>query len=352
MKYWLVALALVWSSCSKKADDITGPGLEPKYPPDSLTGPWTDTLSFATYNMAIGFDITSLIFIDPNNTDTVYSALSKIRQDYFANLPLERVKIMGRVIAEEQPDIIGLQEVMAMEWNDTAHSDFIPQLLAAIEASGGPDYRAYWAPLNDTILAVDASAGKLKVRFVEGNAVLYKAEFEVTDSATQFFNSYFKSRGFSAKRAFNQVDLKKGSLDFQIFNTHLEVPLIGLYQINQATELRTHMNRVRMDGVPQILLGDFNGEPGSTVYSTFITAGWRDAYSAVNDDKGGTCCVSGLLTDPNAAFSNRRIDYVFLRGDAKSIDAEVLLGERFATEAGDSLYAADHFMVKASVAVK
>ncbi len=348
-------MALFFMNCSTKNGDInnsTDPDKNP-FTDENLEGPWSDTLTVATLNMTIGFNVTSLIFINPEDPEAVYTVLSKIREDYFTNLPLERVKIMGKVLAEKQPDVVGLQEVMLMEWNDSLHSDFVPQLLEAIRAENGPDYQVYFVPLNDTTISAQAGAGSLKVRFQEGNAVLYKPEFTASDSVTHFYQSIFKAGGTSSIRGLNHVTLKNEQVEFQFFNTHLEINLPGNSQANQASEMRKYMTEVSDGVIPQIAVGDFNVLPESGIYSAFIGAGWRDGYASVKNDAGGTCCVTGpLVTDVDAAFSDRRIDYVFLRGDVLATDAEILLGERFVTEAGESLYAADHRMVMVRVAVK
>jgi len=100
----------------------------------------------------------------------------------------------------------------------------------------------------------------------------------------------------------------------------------------------------------QVVMGDFNADPGEPAYGRMARAGFRSAYAAANGDEPPVTWPSGLQapamdTDGDPAC----LDYIWLRGNARALDAR-LWGDRPAAH-DPTLYPSDHFGVAATVEV-
>ena len=95
--------------------------------------------------------------------------------------------------------------------------------------------------------------------------------------------------------------------------------------------------------LPKVIAGDFNASPGSSQVSK-LSRSWIDVYRDVNPEKDGfTCCIDDLH-DPNQQL-DKRIDYVFLEGDAADkydvIDAQLVFDRPACLDDG-WLWVSDH----------
>jgi hypothetical protein len=83
-----------------------------------------------------------------------------------------------------------------------------------------------------------------------------------------------------------------------------------------------YIERTRGDGLPALIGGDFNAEPGSFVYHQFVDRGWLDVYLAAGNPEcaagSGRGCTSGRqdenLSELESPASNEvaRIDFIFV----------------------------------------
>lgn len=90
----------------------------------------------------------------------------------------------------------------------------------------------------------------------------------------------------------------------------------------QAVLLAAFVNAQHAGHAPAVVVGDFNAEPSSFVYSEMINAGWSDTHLTAGNPEcvaaTGVGCTSGRedqdLSDLESSSLNvdRRIDYVFL----------------------------------------
>jgi endonuclease/exonuclease/phosphatase family metal-dependent hydrolase len=356
---FLAALALL--GCGKKGGDFGTEGRGNVQdstwanPNNSLItadpGRATDTLVVATLNMSVGFDVAGFLFKDMSRPEVAYGYLKEIREKYLRNLPRERVTMMAKAIIAADPDVVGLQEVMTMSWNDTPSVDFPVQLLADIKALGGPAYQMRFLRLNDTLLQGDSAGYSVKMAFSEGNATLVRPGFLIQDSADAYFKEIFSLPMLGGQatsyRAVNYVRVRSPkAVQYQFYNTHLEIDLLDDIRNNQASELKYLVDSLQRPGHAQIILGDLNSGTSEVPYLLLKNANFLDAFFEAAGTQEGTCCVANSrLRGWPAEFSNRRLDYVFARRIVGLKAAQILLKDPVETAPGDTLQASDHRMV-------
>jgi endonuclease/exonuclease/phosphatase family metal-dependent hydrolase len=100
----------------------------------------------------------------------------------------------------------------------------------------------------------------------------------------------------------------------------------------------------------QVVMGDFNADPGEPAYGRLVAAGFRSAFAEAQGEEPAVTWPSGLQApamdtdgDPSC------LDYVWLRGRARAIDARLWADRPSAHDA--TLYPSDHFGVVATVEV-
>lgn len=103
-----------------------------------------------------------------------------------------------------------------------------------------------------------------------------------------------------------------------VLNTHLDASRDDAWRVQEIEGVLRVANPIRGSGVPLLLGGDFNSRPASPVHGTLRAAGFRDAWPE--------CGTGDALTFP-AAAPDRRIDYLYLTGGARCLDARVVPGE-------------------------
>jgi endonuclease/exonuclease/phosphatase family metal-dependent hydrolase len=314
-----------------------------------------DTLVMATFNMSIGFPVAQMFFKNMDDPAVAYETLVDMYSRYAKGYPTERLKQMGKDIAAEAPDVLGLQEVMAIRRNDTLKNDFLAELVAAIKANGGPDYLVFRTLMNDTGLVGKKGDSTIKIDFYEGQAFLVKPGFTVLDSVRFLYHSLLKiplGNQPVTERGADYLRLRspKGT-EFQVFNTHLEVDIGGGgYGASQAVELSRLADslqvRLGKRGRLQVALGDLNAEPGTLGHILLKARGFADTYDGVSQDSGTTCCVAGsALWRPDTSFSNLRIDHVMARGMTGRLSSRTALKGVYTLPDGTRFLISDHRMV-------
>jgi endonuclease/exonuclease/phosphatase family metal-dependent hydrolase len=108
------------------------------------------------------------------------------------------------------------------------------------------------------------------------------------------------------------VDAPGGSL--AVLNTHLDASGEDLWRAQEIAGVLRAAGTVE-GGVPLLLGGDLNALPESPIHQTLAGAGFRDAWPG--------CGVGDARTFPVNAPA-RRIDYLYLAGAARCVDARVL----------------------------
>ncbi len=267
-------------SCSSSS---TGPDeIEKAYAvyADSLEN---DTLRVGSLNLAVGFSFEDIIWNYPSNEAEAFTVLDEMYQEYLASRPLERLKIIAKEIVRQKPHVIALQEVMTISKNGIEHADFLTLLLEEIEKDSGPEYTAVLQSLNRQILGPYSESGDaITLDFIEGNAFLIDPAFTLLDSQFVLYDNLFSfpfevlGMKFISERGFcySKIQSPAGKR-YQLYNTHIEA-FGSSIQNDQVIELLDFVTAAENDHEVQIMLGDFNVEPGEDIYQIVREDYWID----------------------------------------------------------------------------
>jgi endonuclease/exonuclease/phosphatase family metal-dependent hydrolase len=157
----------------------------------------------------------------------------------------------------------------------------------------------------------------------------------------------------SFDRGWVAVDGRYAGKLFRFVNTHLETEDFPMVQEAQAAEFLAGPAR----GGSVIAVGDFNSAAdGSTTtsYSQLTApAAFADAWAAVGDGGGLTCCQNSTLTNPVTEVGSR-IDLVLTRGPVRAVWAGLVGDEPFRVQVlpPRPVWAADHVGVVAAVRLR
>jgi endonuclease/exonuclease/phosphatase family metal-dependent hydrolase len=127
---------------------------------------------------------------------------------------------------------------------------------------------------------------------------------------------------------------------FRILNTHLD-HLSAEARERQIALILDEARQYAADFV-QILAGDFNCSAASTVVRNIRADGWVDAYAAIHGeaDPGAT---AHAFQGRQSTRKGRRIDFIFCRGAATPLAAEIVRDDV------DGRYPSDHYFILADL---
>ena len=103
-----------------------------------------------------------------------------------------------------------------------------------------------------------------------------------------------------------------------VLNTHLDHTGDDVWRLQEIAGVLRAAAGVREPGLPLLLGGDLNARPESPVHQALRAAGFRDAWTECGTGEG--------MTFP-ANAPDRRIDYLYLAGDARCLEARVLASD-------------------------
>lgn len=134
-----------------------------------------------------------------------------------------------------------------------------------------------------------------------------------------------------------------GGVAVDVYDTHLHhTPEGGAIRATQIRDLLAFVDSTRGSG-PVVLAGDFNAELGAPEMAA-LERGYEDVFRAVHPD--ATAAEAGTY-GPALGFPPRAIDHVFVAREGRARLAPGSSEILFATPAADSVWASDHFGVKA-----
>lgn len=323
-----------------------------------------------TYNLFLGGDIGTLLAPDIDSAGEFVAAADALWQEVVTSDFPSRAQALADLLAEEQPDVVGLQEVAL--WTSVPLApgvpapdyDFLAVLLAELAERGTP-YEVVVANQNFSSAALPSPlpgfiplpASGVAVQYVDRDVILARAdlpddELQVLDTDSGTFEAAvmvpvpFLGTEITVLRGWTSADLLLHGEPVRFVNTHLEAFSAQVREA-QAAELAA-----LLDGSPYpvVLVGDLNDDPGTGAVAVLQEAlgladAWRGSaprgYTAGQDD----------FTAATPQY-DRRIDYVLYEVDRRprlhATQVEVI-GEEVDDRSDQGLWPSDHAGVLATL---
>ena len=348
-------------------------------------------LTVMTQNLYLGADLGSvLVAAQTGDPLTIAGAVGELWEDVHTRDFPARAETFADQIAEEQPTLIGLQEVSQFIAGNiyypngtviqgTAETiDYLDILLDKLD-DRGLDYTTvattdqFNGPF--TALLDPATFAFQDIQFTDRDVILARSDLPapamvVSNAQGGNFatNVSFELGGneIPILRGWNSIDVQIWGQDLRVINAHLEtdnpaIPAFGLVQTAQATEL-VGPSGPTDTGMPVIMVGDFNSPAdgsGTATYNILVGAGFTDAWSQTNSgDPGYTWSQNDDLRgdpatcNPPPADDPERIDLVLHRGDLMARSADRVMEPVIPTDpATGPLWPSDHAGVAATIGI-
>ena len=153
----LVGLPLLWIHCG-------GAGVQ------------DTSFKVVALNMYVGFDISPILdgSVDLSDPAVVQATIDGFFGDFQGSEPSTRLAAMAAAIAEEQPHLVGLQEVLRLSIGGTITNDFLSELIEEIRNAGGPDYQSLALTTFSVTLQVTLEGNPTTLIFSDREAILYR----------------------------------------------------------------------------------------------------------------------------------------------------------------------------------
>jgi endonuclease/exonuclease/phosphatase family metal-dependent hydrolase len=253
----------------------------------------------------------------------------------FDRMP-ERIQLISRALADAKPDVITLQEILAIG------PEGYPDILGALRQALGSDYSQ---TLGD----------------FQGDAIGQGSLGQLTMTDLPVVST--ENRKVSLIRSVHRVTFQTKAGPVSIYNAHLEGTgaLLETGAPVELQEIETVLSFIQetRNGGPAILAGDLNSEPTDPAIQRILQDGFVDALATAGD---ATCAKAG---DPGCSNSNmplgdnpthnadHRIDFIFvLSGDG--VTATVKDASRWDDQpvdigGGHTLWPSDHIGMRVTI---
>jgi endonuclease/exonuclease/phosphatase family metal-dependent hydrolase len=262
-----------------------------------------------------------------------------------------RSAALAQEIVDQQPDVVGLQEVTLLRMqspgdfvvgNPVSATNTVLDYLEILQlqlAARGASYAVAAIVTNWDIelpmaVATDAGFRLDDVRATDFDVMLVRTDLppgqlRVVNSAAGNYVTAFQISvagvTLSFPRGWCLVDLQSRGRSIRVINTHLE-SVSPLLRAAQAVELVS--GPAGIDG-EIICLGDFNSDPAfpaPEAYAVMAAGGFSDAWAIAHpNDSGYTWGQADDLLNPVSTVSERD-DFVWFRGTRLSVEAVALVG--------------------------
>jgi hypothetical protein len=331
-------------------------------------------ISFYTANAYIGSDYARVLLSDPSDVTNLLLTVGQVYGEILASDPPKRMAGLADEIIRTRPDAVGLEELWTVEKavitapqgaaagqqiEFRVDYDFLQLLTNALAAKGAHYRVAVLTSEQDLAMPMfDLQTGALAyARVVDHEAILMRTDLppgflNVGNPQAGHFATHLSipTFGIDIVRGWCSVDVFTRGQRFLLICTHLEDEMAPPIQEAQGLELLAGPANVN---TPVVIVGDFNADPlhrtGTTTYDAVVAAGFKDAWQTLHphDPAGGlTWGHDPYLADPATAF-NRRIDYVFYRGNMFAPTSTAIMDSRISlTE--PPLWPSDHAALTAS----
>jgi len=213
---------------------------------------------------------------------------------------------VSQIIRDTKADIVLLQEVD----KNTTRSGKVDQVARFEQLTG------FYGAFGKTL---DYQGGDYGIAILSRWRIAYDTLIHLAVNPPQL-----RSAGSHEPRGALLVHILAPSLGLlRVVNTHLDASGTDSFRIQEAPGVleAARGRRVVTASVPETLPvttligGDFNSEPTSSVHALVAAAGWRDAFAECGKGEG--------LSWPDDK-PRKRIDYLWLAGGTRCIDATVL----------------------------
>lgn len=236
-----------------------------------------------------------------------------------------RSHIIYEIIEKYNCDIIGLQELTDLMFKD------ISKELSNYNIVGHPRSKKVFVERNDILVS-------------KKHKVLEYSTFWLSNSPNKIGSSiWYSLYPRICTTAVIELDNKKV---VRVYNTHLDCFLhkareYGLKKISEYIE-----KQYEVDGLPVILMGDFNSTPNSKLIKRFSEQGNnKRGFIAVQEYKKDIYDMT-TMSNFKGRKKGRHIDYIFVSDEFKITDAQVISYNK----AGK--YPSDHYPVLADLRVR
>ncbi len=313
-----------------------------------------DTLRVGTLNMTVGWRAEGLVLKKLTDTLQVHAAVKDLYAQFLDSRPSERIRLMAQAIVDHPVDVLALQEVQVMRVNGEPAYHFLDTLLYVLDSLEGPGHwQVARQQINRVAADVTDSAGvRMDIEFWEGQATLLRSGLKVLEADSALYAKRVSfpilAEDFASERGWLRTTIRteKGGL-WQLYNTHLEVELLSLFNTPQGMELNGQAweDWQGLEDGAQVVMGDLNSYGGNGGLGALTSAGsglldsWSLRYGQETSE-AYTCCADDLLR-PEANTYSRRLDYVLVR-NLLSVDTLQTLPLR-----NETIWAGDHAFVRA-----
>jgi endonuclease/exonuclease/phosphatase family metal-dependent hydrolase len=306
-----------------------------------------------TYNIYLGADITRVI--GQTGPGLIQAAAETFQEMLDTDFP-ERAQTIARLIAEEAPALIGLQEVSHWETAPLAEPeefttvvDFLPVLLDAL-ADHGASYRAVATNTNFSgalPISLDTLARLTVEDVILARADLPTSQLKVSNPTSQNFSQSLSvpigETFIDVPRGWSTVDAKLRGKTYRFVNTHLEAFSMDIRAL-QAKELAASL---AASPFPVVLVGDLNSLRGvaGDSHQILLDEGFVDAWvAAMGDVPGFTAGQDSDLRNVPSALTHT-VDYILYTDDGMIVAVEgsgSIIGDELEDRTPSGLWPSDH----------
>jgi endonuclease/exonuclease/phosphatase family metal-dependent hydrolase len=293
-----------------------------------------------TYNMYPGTEFTG-IFQSQSPQELVLEVGEAFTDVSFSNVP-ERIDAIAQQIANDQPDVVGLQEVALWRYGypqDPASAeavayDFLEILLARLSARG-----VHYSPiivqtnLDAELTGVFSPTSALDIRYTDRVVIIARTDLSVSELkigsvSAGTFNTLLPvdllGTTITVPRGWTSADIKHRGKTYRFINAHLE----SFYEPVQWAQAAELLQGPANTELPTILAGDFNSDAasGGFSYQLITGAGFSDVWSTINAAQPGFTWPLSEENPSSILLPNTRVDLVLIRGGLTAV-ASNLVGE-------------------------
>ncbi len=300
----------------------------------------------ATYNLYLGADLSVLLGDAGGERLEAYRAV--VQQQLEVTAFPRRAPAVASILAREEVDLVGLQEVCTWHADGAPLWDFTAELLAALAALGEPYDVVITQPTFHGSGTVERGGRPVEMRLEGHNTILRRRASGVTVTGTEarMFGSALSVRlmgsmEISIDRGWCAARCTLGGEAFTFADTHTEA-----YAAEPRDDQRAELVAALAGERRLVLVGDFNATPERVGMPAELADAWVVAGNPTDGPEAATCCQAGDLTNPESRLTDR-IDYVWVR-DA-TVESCVRVGADPADRTDDGLWPSDHAGVVATL---